>query len=349
MEYKLRCLSCGAVYERSLKSQICPKCKGLLEVEYTGKEEMHKAKSFWDFEPLLPKGYYVHYDLGFTNLIESKESKDLLLKLEFLNPTGSFKDRGSVIEVAKAKEYGYKKVVCASTGNMAYSLSYYARLYGIKATVFISKSANKNKLFDIKSTHGAELHLIEGDFTEAQKEALAYSIAHNAFLTGDYCYRKEGQSTIAFELFSQDPEISNVIMPIGNGTLFSAVYKAYARLVRMGLLKKVPRLIGVQASLAAPIVHARGKSITYEKPRTKADAIAVGLPTYGQQVLSAVKATQGFLVTVSDKEMIAWQSRFFKEYGRAAELAGVASLAAYQKVKNKLKGKSVALITGANF
>ncbi|MGC9037668.1 MAG: threonine synthase [Candidatus Micrarchaeia archaeon] len=349
MRYQLRCLSCGTVFSSS-KTQTCPKCGGLLEVEYKGKInlKLSSTSGFWDLEPLMPNGKYRHYEVGFTKLIESHESKDLLLKLEFENPTRSFKDRGSVIEVAKANEYGYNEIVCASTGNMAYSISYFAKLFGLRATVFISKGANKDKLFDIRSTHDAELHLINGDFTKAQQEAAEYAQRHSAFLAGDYCYRKEGQSTIGFELFAQNAEIENIIMPIGNGTLFSAVYKAYSRLVAMHIAKRVPKLIGVQASSSAPIVHAKGGVIKYERPRTLADAIAVGYPTYGKQVLEAVEKTNGLLLTVTDKEMIAWQRRFYQAYGIQVELAAVASLAAYAKIKSKLKGKTAALITGAN-
>ncbi|MGC8676238.1 MAG: pyridoxal-phosphate dependent enzyme [Candidatus Micrarchaeia archaeon] len=296
----------------------------------------------------MPDGKYRHYEVGFTKLVESRESKNLFLKLEFENPTRSFKDRGSVIEVAKAKEYGYDKVACASTGNMAYSISYFAKLYGLEATVFISRGANKDKLFDIKSTHDAELHLINGDFTEAQKEAMTYADKHGAFLTGDYCYRKEGQSTIGFELFAQMPDLSNIIMPIGNGTLFSAVYKAYSRLAAMRAVSKIPRLVGVQASSAAPLLHAKNGVIKYEKPRTLADAIAVGYPTYGKQVLDAIDATNGILLTVTDREMAVWQKHFYEVYGIHVELAAVASLAAHAKIKAKLNGKTVALITGAN-
>ena len=350
MRYQLRCLSCGAVFSSSNKTQTCPKCGGLLEVEYKGKINftLSSVSGFWDLEPLMPNGMYRHYEVGFTKLIESRESKDLLLKLEFENPTRSFKDRGSVIEVAKAKEYGYDEIVCASTGNMAYSISYFAKLFGLRAAVFISKGANKDKLFDIRSTHDAELHLINGDFTKAQQEAAEYASKNGAFLAGDYCYRKEGQSTIGFELFAQNKDIENIIMPIGNGTLFSAVYKAYSRLLGMKAAKKIPRLIGVQASSTAPIVHAKNGLIKYEKPVTAADAIAVGYPTYGKQVLEAVNTTNGTLLTVTDREMADWQRRFYEIYGINVELAAVASIAAYTKLRKTLKGKTVALVTGAN-
>ncbi len=354
MDYKLKCRQCGAIYESSYKQQTCRRCGGILEVIYKGSGNAKRvlgARSFWDFEPLLPKGSYRHFAVGMTKLVPSKD-ENLLFKFEFENPTHSFKDRGSVIEVAKAKEYGYNRIVCASTGNMAYSIAYYAKLYGIEASVFISKSANKDKLLDIKSTHDAELHLINGDFTAAQKEAERYASSNGAFLSGDYCYRKEGQSTIAYELFIQARDARNVIIPVGNATLFTGIYKAYSMLKSAGIIKKIPRLLGVEAELCAPIYSAIKNSaeLAYVKPRTYADAIAVGFPTYGNEAIEAVNHSGGAFLTVSEEEMKRKQEQLYEEYGIKVELAAASSFAAYEKLKKekRIEGKTVALLTGSN-
>jgi threonine synthase len=354
MEYMLRCLTCGTTYSSSYPSQVCNKCGGITEVIYKNQDmsiSIKGAESFWDFERLLPKGKYKHFELGMTKLIRAKDNPKLFFKLEFENPTGSFKDRGSAIEVAKAKEYGYDEIVCASTGNMAYSIAYYAKLYGINATVFISKGANKDKLIDIRSTHDAQLHLINGDFTKAQREAEEYAKRHGAFLGGDYCYRKEGQSTIAYELFLQRPSLKNIIVPVGNATLFSAFYKAYMLLKKFNYISSIPRLIGVEASKCAPILSAleHNSQIKYTKPRTFADAIAVGMPTYGNQAIDAVHATNGMFVAVSDVEMAEQQEVFYKEYGIVIELAAAAGIAAYKKLSNSIKISDTAIvISGSN-
>ncbi|MGC8669981.1 MAG: threonine synthase [Candidatus Micrarchaeia archaeon] len=353
MEYVLKCTKCSKTYPSSYKSQTCDLCGGILEVIYDYKinrKVFENAQSFWDFEPLMPKGIYKHFELGMTKLIPSKE-RNLFFKLEFENPTKSFKDRGSIIEVAKAKEYGYDSIACASTGNMAYSISYYAKLYGINSSVFISKGANKDKLINIKDTHDAELHLINGDFTKAQRDAELYAKKNNAFLGGDYCYRKEGQATIAYEMFMQRPSLSNIIVPVGNATLFSALYKAYAMLKKAHIVKTVPRLIGVEAENCSPIYNAikSNSSIKYTKPRTLADAIAVGMPTYGDQAIEAVNNTEGLFVTVSDKEMAASQEQFYMEYGIKIELAAAAGIAASKKLSRTIKNEETAIIlTGAN-
>ncbi len=354
MDYKLKCLACGAEYDQSYSSQLCSKCGGILEVIYRGAKALGKikgAQSFWDFEPALPKGSYKHFEVGMTKLIKAKNTQNLFFKLEVENPTRSFKDRGSVVEVAKAKEYGYDEIVCASTGNMAYSTAYYAKLYGINATVFISRGANKDKLIDIKSTKDADLHMINGDFTKAQRDAEEYAKRNDSFLGGDYCYRKEGQGTIAYELFIQRPSLKNIIVPVGNATLFSALYKAYSMLKEAHITDEIPRLIGVEASGCSPIFSAikRSSGIKYTKPRTFADAIAVGLPTYGEQAIEATRETGGTFVTVSDSEMARQQELFYKEYGIIIELAAAAGIAAYSKLQSSFKKEETAIIiSGGN-
>ncbi|MGC8652100.1 MAG: threonine synthase [Candidatus Micrarchaeia archaeon] len=353
MDYWLSCAKCGKSYPSSYRGQTCAVCGGILEVEYKGtvRKSIAGARSFWDLEPLLPKGEYKHFEVGMTKLMASHESSKLFFKLEFENPTRSFKDRGSVVEVAKAKEYGYNKIVCASTGNMAYSIAYYAKLYGIEASVFISRSANKDKLVDIKSTHDAELHMINGDFTRAQGDAEVYAKKSKAFLAGDYCYRKEGQATIAYELLVQRPSLKNIIVPVGNATLFSALFKAYALLQKARMVKELPKLIGVEAAGCPPIYNAmkHGSEIKYIRPHTYADAIAVGFPTYGSEAVYAVNQTGGMFMVVSDAQMKAQQEWFYNEYGIKIELASAAGIAAYRKLGKAIRNEETAIIlTGAN-
>jgi threonine synthase len=345
MDYYLKCTKCGEVYNRHYDGQTCGKCGGLLEVVYKGKlPKIAGAYSFWDFKPILPKGIYKEFEVGLTKTIKGKE-EGLYLKLEIENPTHSFKDRGSVIEVAKAHEYGYDEIVCASTGNMAYSLAYYAKAYGIKAKIFVSKNVSKDKMEYIRKTHDANVTKVDGDFSLAQKHAEKYAKRRNVFLTGDYCYRKEGQKTIAYELNWH--KFDNIIVPVGNATLISGILKAIVEMKASGSIKKVPKVIGVESESCKPLYDAfKSGKLKYEKPNTIADAIAVGYPTFGMQAIELLKKLGGYMVTVSDKEMESEQNLFYQDYGLVAELAGVASLAAYKKLKPK--GKTVAIISGAN-
>lgn len=304
-------------------------------------------KDFWSCEPVLPDGEYKHYKLGNTTLLQARED-DLFLKLEVENPTRSFKDRGSVIELAKALEYGHDEVVCASTGNMAYSVAYYAKLAKIRATIFVSRNASWLKIRNIRETKDARLVKVDGDFTEAQRRAIAYATRKDAFLTGDYGYRKEGQKTLAYEVMAELPSVDNMLIPVGNATLFSASYKALVEMKKLRLITKIPRLVAVQASLTDPVTRAfrSGKEVEYQRPLTDAGAIAVGFPTYGGQAVEAIRATGGTSIDVTDKEMMDERVAFYHEYGLQVEMAGVASLAAFRKTR--LKGMTVAVISGGN-
>lgn len=347
MKYILKCLSCGENFGSEYDKQICKYCDGILDVVYIQKPLfVDKMKSFWDFERLMPNSTYQHYDVGDTRLI--KQDNNLYIKKEFDNPTHSFKDRGSVVEIAKAIEYGYDEIVCASTGNMAYSLAYYGKLMGLKLRVFISSNANKDKIRNIKKIHDAVIINVDGDFTKAQHMALAYSKKTGCFLVGDYCYRKEGQRSVSYELAYQIKDLDAVFIPIGNATLFSAMFKGFNELYNFGIIKKIPKMIGAQAKNCAPVANAiKSKKITYVKPKTAADAIAVGMPTYGYEALSAIKSTVGDIGVISEKDLVDAQSYFYKQYGLIAELGGIAALAVYKKF-NFSNQRSAIIVTGSN-
>ena len=347
MKYRLDCLSCGRKHPPYHRSQLCERCGGILEVVYWGKPSVRRlSKDYWSYESLLPAGEYKHYKLGGTTLLGARES-GLRLKLEMENPTRSFKDRGSVVEVAKALEFGFDEVVCASTGNMAYSVAYYAKLAGIRSVIFVSRNANWLKVRNIRDTKDARIVKVDGDFTEAQRRAIKYARTKEAFLAGDYGYRKEGQKTILYEILAEAPP-SNVFVPVGNATLFSASAKALSELHRYGLCSARPKLVAVQAALTNPLVLAyrTRRKVRYQKPRTDAGAIAVGFPTYGDMAVQGIRETGGTAVEVTDEEMDEERNSFYREYGLLAEMAGVASIAAFRKAG--LPGTSVAVVSGGN-
>lgn len=350
MDYLLKCASCGAEYGMGHRSQLCTRCRGMLEVVYLGRvAHPSSGGSFWGYENALPRGRYRHFEVGLTKLV-SGHARGLQLKMELENPTRSFKDRGSVIEVAKAREHGFREVVCASTGNMAYSIAYYAKLYGMHATVFIGGNANRDKLRDIRETHDATTVRVNGDFTKAQGLAEEYARKHRAFLAGDYCYRQEGQGTMAYEILEQAPDAKYVIVPVGNATLISGILKAFGSIKEANPKAHVPRVIGVESDMCNPLEEAfrLGKQAWYQTPRTNADAIAVGLPTFADTALKYLHSMDGSMVAVTDKEMEREQKLFYEEYGIIAELAGVASIAAYRKLGICGSEKTVAIISGGN-
>ncbi len=353
MRYHLKCTICGAEYDSDFDSQMCAKCHGILEVVYAARPKKFDitGKSFWDFSGVLPDGNYKHYIVGGTRLVQGESDRRLFMKLEMENPTRSFKDRGSVIEIAKALEYGYDEIVCASTGNMAYSLAYYCKIAGIRAKILMGEHANMHKVRMIKAVGSASVQIIKGDFTKAEDAAKKYSERHKAFLAGDYCYREEGQKTMAYEILGQLHGVTTIIVPVGNATLISGMFKALKEMRSAGITRKIPGLIAVQAKGSDSVVEAYDSgsdTIKYKHPHTKADAIAVGLPKFGMQTLEAIRETKGSAIAVTDMEMEVAKAAIYKEYGIVAELGGAASIAALKKLGMGRSNKAVAIISGAN-
>ncbi len=362
MDYKIVCTECG--HEEGQSAFRCGSCNSILEVRFdyhsfrlpaNFRSKRISTLKYLDFLPI--KSMKIKGGEGNTPIVrKTMLSEGIMLKLETMNPTHSFKDRGSVVEINKAIELGFGSLCCASTGNMGISVARYSKLAGIAATIFISKNANKMKIEMIRE-HGADIVMVNGDFNEALKEAERFAVRTGAFVCGDYHYRKEGQKTLIFEMAEQlkyaMPDF--VFAPVGNATLLAAMYKGMLELKRFSLIKKLPRIVAVQSELCNPLVRAynSGRKIEYVKPETEADAIAVGYPTFGFEGIRALKDTRGIGVSVSEKEI--WDSVSMlgdngikSGPGGAAGLAGFAKL--YRQDRRLLLGKSaVILVTGSNW
>lgn len=358
MDYHIVCTKCG--YENSIGSFRCVKCRSILEVKYN-----YKSLDAWPRQTKRDIGIsrYVNL-LPITRIFSLKEGNTPLkrhldrehnikidFKIEIHNPTRTFKDRGSAVEISKAIELNAKKIVCASTGNMGLSIARYSKRFGVGCTIFISRNANKDKINKIFAEN-AEIRYVNGDFNSALREAEAYAKKSGSFLCGDYHYRKEGQKTIAYELFDKN-RYDYVFMPLGNGTLFSGFYKGLVEMKRFKLIKRLPKLIAIQSYGCMPLVNAyiHKKSISYEKPNTVADAIAVGYPTFGMESIRAIKATHGDALYVSDEQIIgAMQALANKNiYAEPGGATGYAGFLAYiNKNANAFKKKRVAIIITGN-
>jgi threonine synthase len=363
MDFILACTRCHEEEDNPAAFR-CSGCGGILEVQYTSKgtlKNFGKGKINQDrYLQMLPiEKYAVREGGGGTPLLEVDEGfpgdARVLLKLETKNPTNSFKDRGSVVEISRAVELGFGSVVCASTGNMGMSVAYYAREAGLGATVYMSKGGNKNKMQKIRE-YGGTVVTVDGDFNDAMRLAERESVAKSAFVCGDYHFRKEGQKTLMFELVEQlkgkSPDA--VFLPVGNSTLLAAAYKALSELLYLNEMDRMPRLYAVQSEECAPLVKAyrTGKEISYERPNTVADAIAVGYPTFGFEGIRGVKETFGDAIAVPDKDILEAVKRL-KMLGVGAEPGGAAAFAGLLNViKNEqhlFDGKTVVVpVTGNN-
>lgn len=317
------------------------------------KEEFLKEQishwKYWPFFPITDLSKAISLGEGNTPLIQSKKFENFLLKFEGMNPTGSFKDRGSAIEISKAFELGVKKVLCASTGNMGASIAAYSNRANIQATVFVPSFAEKNKLKQM-NYYGAKVKRINGSYETALNETRKLNKKNKVYLTGDYAFRGEGQKSIGFEILEQlHFEIPDfIVLPIGNGTLIWAVFKACREFKETGLIKKIPKLVGVQAQNCEPIVRAienNDKIVPIKNPKTIATAICCGNPVDGEEAVFAIKESNGIAISVSEKEIMLAKKELGRE-GIYAENGGSVAFAGAKKMNLNEKGKSVIIVSG---
>jgi threonine synthase len=272
---------------------------------------------------------------------------ELYVKFEGLNPTGSFKDRGMTAAVSEALGRGARAVICASTGNTAASAAAYAARAGLRAVVLIPAGKVAVGKLAGSVAYGAKVVQVQGSFDDALSLVLAISQKHPIALVNSLNpYRLEGQKTAAFEIcdaLGSAPDL--LCLPVGNAgniTAYWMGFKQYHDHYGSGL----PRLLGVQAEGAAPLV--RGHPV--EKPETVATAIRIGRPARGEQALQAAEESGGRIIAVSDEEILSMQRRLAREgiWVEPASAAGLAGLARQVRDgKLSLRGQRVvAVCTG---
>ena len=271
------------------------------------------------------------------------------LKLESCNPTGSFKDRGMVLAVAKAVEAGFRAVLCASTGNTSASAAAYAARYGLRCYVLIPRGAVAGGKLAQAIVHGARILAVDGSFDDALRLARAVTERHAIALVNSVNpYRIAGQKTAAMEICDDLGEAPDLhCIPVGNAGNITAYWKGYGEYQQVGRIEQLPRMFGFQAEGAAPIV--RGAPVA--EPRTIATAIRIGNPASWQGAVAARDESGGDIQAVSDAQILAayeWLGRHEGVFCEPASAAAVAGLLQVHAAGLDLAGKSVVcVITGA--
>lgn len=298
-EKMLKCLRCGRTYEGF---KIMCECGGVLEYieeregSFKGllREEFLDVRRYLSFLPLkeefLPK-----LTLPITPIVGRKiEGVNVFFKLEYLMPSGSFKDRGTYVTLAKLKEEGIRDVTLDSSGNAALSLALFAKSEGINAHIFIPKHTSEGKKRLLKLLE-AEVHEVEGSRMEVHERARSFR--EGIYISHWYNpYFIEGTKTIAYEVYEQIGSVDYALAPTGSGTLFLGLYKGFKDLEAFEEAR-IPRMIAVQG---------RGYESLCKRSKEKsrlAEGIAIPEPPRREQMLKALKESNGACVSVGDEEI----------------------------------------------
>lgn len=352
-----RCTLCGAEFKEGEVGLTCPHCgeKGILDVVYDYDAlkkvltreyfEKNRNYSMWRYAPIM--GIQEdHIDemlrVGWTPLYRARRLekelgvKELFVKDDGLNPSGSSKDRASGVAVLKAVEAGAKTIACSSTGNAASSCACQAAHIGLKAVIFVPKRAPIGKATQI-CLYGATLVKVDGDYKAAfqlSKQAIDKygwynrNAAINPFMV-------EGKKTVSMEIAEQlnfEPT-DWVAISVGDGCTVGGVYKGFAEFFKLGLIKKIPKILGVQSTGCAPFVIASetGEPLKEADENTLADSIAVGIPRNPVKAQNAIKLSHGAWISVPDSDIIKAMSLLGRTEGIFGEPAGVAAIAGIKK------------------
>ncbi|UCC63896.1 MAG: threonine synthase [Anaerolineae bacterium] len=373
----LRCVLCGAEYGPDEVTYVCPRHgdEGILDVLYDydlvrrrlTREGLaaNGEPSIWRYKPLLP----VRADspvpplaVGWTPLYPARRLRqrlglaDLWVKDDGRNPSASFKDRASAVGVVKAQELGRDLIAAASTGNAAASLACLSSSVGLRNVIFVPQSAPQAKIAQLL-VFGATVIAVRGSYDQAFDLSLAATREYGWYSrnTAFNPYLSEGKKTAAFEICEQlgwqAPD--RIFVSVGDGCIIGGLGKGLRDLVALGLIERLPRLVGVQAEGSSVLYDAwqRGsEEIQPVPPDTLADSIASERPRDRIKALRAVRDTDGEFVAVSDGEILAAMRLLGETTGVFGEPAGSAPLAGLLKMGRQGRidpaERIVVLVTG---
>jgi threonine synthase len=374
----LACVSCGAAYAMDADRYLCADCgpvQGTLDVVYdddrvrTRLSRATLAESgdfsqwrYWDMLPLADRALVPPLRIGWTPLYRGGRlgrdlgMEELWLKDDTGNPSGSLKDRASMMAAVRAVELGKTIVAGASTGNAGTSLASACAYLGIDAYVFVPEQIPRAKLAQLL-IYGATVIQVDGSYDQCFDLAAAACARWGWYSrnTAVNPVLSEGKKTAAVEVCEQldwrAPD--TVFCAVGDGSVFGGLHKGFADALRFGLIDRMPRLIGVQAAGAAPLVAAFENGLPAIRPQgaeTLADSIRVGVPRDQIKALRAARETGGAFVAVSDADILRAQGRLAATTGLFVEPAAAAALAGAIAMKDRgqleTDERAVVILTG---
>ena len=322
--------------------------------------------SLWRYEALLPMrknsrrptlqvGWTPLYDM--PQIASEYDVGQLLIKDDGRNPTASLKDRASAVAVTLAAERNRDVLACASTGNAASSLAGFAANMGLKSVIFVPETAPVAKVTQLL-VFGARVFLVKGDYAAAVRLAIE-AIEHYGWYDRNCAinpFLVEGKKTCAMEIAEQcDWDVPDkVFVSVGDGCIVSSTYKGFYDLYKIGVIDRIPQIIGVQAEGACPIhraIQEGADKVVFGPSHTIADSIDVGAPHNWAKALHAIRASHGDTTAVSDAEILSAVAELPRKSGVFAEPAGATAYAGFVKFarEGRLKASDrVAVIISGN-
>jgi len=377
-KYAFECTDCGTHYLPGEVEYLCPACsmnasqdqppKGVLKTLYDyealRKHNMDlntlEKEAFLSLLPLKSLDHWPGLRIGKTPLYHVNESRgsedfDLFIKDDSQNPSYSFKDRASGLISAFAKENGIETIITASTGNAGSSIACIAASQGQKAIVLVPETAPIAKLIQIRM-YGAVIIPVKGSYDDAfelSKQASEYFGWYNRN-TAYNPLTIEGKKTVSFELVRQFKGIvpDNIFVPVGDGVIISGLYKGFEDLLKLGLIDRMPGIIGIQAKKSDNLArNIKQESFTINSVGSIADSITVNVPRNFFMTQKFNNKYSGTLITVSDESIIHASHVLASKYGLFAEPAAAASMAGLLHYKENGKinsgSRNVVLLTGS--
>ena len=353
----LACIECGETYApfESIR-YTCDACDGLLEVRYadppTFADFEGRERGVWRYADALPFDEGVSLPEGDTPLHHVPRLEDevgverLRIKHEGMNPTGAFKDRGMTVGVRVAKELGVGRLACASTGNTSAALAAYGARGGMETLVLLPAGKVASGKIAQAALHDARILEVDGNFDDCLDIVQDLAAAGEVYLLNSLNpFRLEGQKTIGLEILEEfmadhGTYPDRIVLPVGNAGNTAALYKCFRELVQSGALAPadVPKLTGVQAEGAAPMVEAVAEGNDeirrWPEVETIATAIRIGNPVNAPKALPGIRETGGTAIAVSD-EAITDAQRALAAEGVGVEPASATSVAGLRKLREQ--------------
>ena len=352
------CQECQKPYPLEPFPHLCPSCGGVFGfgdgISYSADKVESELPGIWRYRHTfsLPQGApQITLGEGNTPLLWSKVfGKEVGFKLESLNPTGSFKDRGTAVLVSWLAAAGIQEAVEDSSGNAGASFAAYAARAGIKAKIFIPSYASGPKRSQIES-YGAEVIAVPGPRSKAA-EAVIQEVkggapyASHAFLPQGTA----GIATIAFELIQQMDQVpGTILLPVGHGSLLLGIALGFQGLKQSGVIDRLPMIIGIQAAVCAPLyqayVNESPELISAAEGKTIAEGVQISDPYHGKEVLRAGRACGGKFLAVEEGEITNGQERL-AETGVHVELTSALIWNGLEQIHQDCSEPIVCILTG---